>query len=1150
MLGRQIAENVSFADGGMTSFDMLRVIARLESAVGHLPKALLFDQPTCRDLALWLEIRFGAGVFGELHGNASPTTEATGADRPTEILPDGAVVVAKHRLSEHPDVAAALVQIEAKWAKEGGLPGRDIAPLVFLDSRRAGYLNFSERDGIVLAWSCAVAEEDFHALVGEWVKWAAARNLRPNFLSMLPVEEVAGVPFCSTPFGTVQRLHGIGSFSLEGGQMQRLRQKVQKFERSGTVRVDEYPMGSDSAIDARIVSLIDQWAARKDMVNPYVETVRSEVAQGIMADRHRVYLTVVDDEIVAAVVITKIPSENGYLLDLEFFGDKMTDGGLDYTIVQILKRLAAEGCDTFSFGATLGVVVGASKNPHPAVAKILQELRDAGLFRGDGNFQFKNKYRPKNLLVYLCQPATASPADVSSVILLIANPTIVKKPKALSATPAPERLAVAPVVVEPAQPPVRFIERVLSESPRQGDLRQVGWNPLALPRMAGASEMVTDSWAERDEPAIADRARELAEMGTAICGELIDQTTLPFTYVQATPSGRAAEATLLRALGPKRTIIQTNLFPSWMYNALDLGYRPVVVRTRTGTGDVDLDHLKEVIAANAGTVGLCCVELASNASGGRPLSLQNAIGISEATRAAGIPLVFDAARGIDNACAIADAEGRDLWSVVRELFSLATAITLSMPKNFGVTSGGLVATSDPAITRALRQRVADRGQEVSSAERRLLAAALGDRPWVEAQSRKRIRHTEMLAARLRASGAPVRASGGHAVLLDAAQMCGKRFAHPMASALAWLYETAGVRAAPHLAAGMPQTESCIRLAVPVGLADSELERVADELSRAFGGAARPADLLRLPDGGEGPAFYQPREQVPDDVAEDIERGKPIARTNENWAVVSDWQPSAVRRIVPHEGGEIEVFEAGHGPPVVFLHPFNIGLGFFAPQMRDLASTHRVIGIHAPGVGATVNIADLSFAGLARAVVAGVRGIGVTGRFFVAGASFGGLTALSVAHRHPDDVAGLILLGSSYRVGNRKGDVNRLAVVAREDFDALSAAGVQPTSPPREELEGLLLRCESIDPKIGLRYLDQFAERPDLLSDAATLAVPTLIMHGVHDTVIKLEVAQLLHRTIPGANFVEIADAGHFPSLTSADQVNALIAGFTKGIQSK
>ncbi|KJK43355.1 hypothetical protein, partial [Saccharothrix sp. ST-888] len=51
-------------------------------------------------------------------------------------------------------------------------------------------------------------------------------------------------------------------------------------------------------------------------------------------------------------------------------------------------------------------------NPSPAAAKALAELRSAGIF-GRGNLQFKNKFRPDNLPIYLCTPGEGEATDVA-----------------------------------------------------------------------------------------------------------------------------------------------------------------------------------------------------------------------------------------------------------------------------------------------------------------------------------------------------------------------------------------------------------------------------------------------------------------------------------------------------------------------------------------------------------------------------------------------------------------------------------------------------------------------------------------------------------------------------------------------------------------
>jgi pimeloyl-ACP methyl ester carboxylesterase len=90
---------------------------------------------------------------------------------------------------------------------------------------------------------------------------------------------------------------------------------------------------------------------------------------------------------------------------------------------------------------------------------------------------------------------------------------------------------------------------------------------------------------------------------------------------------------------------------------------------------------------------------------------------------------------------------------------------------------------------------------------------------------------------------------------------------------------------------------------------------------------------------------------------------------------------------------------------------------------------------------------------------------------------------------------------------------------------------------------LLLRAESMAPQVGLRYLDVFAERPDLGDRLAEIRARTLIIQGRHDTVILVKTAHLLHAMIPDSRYEEIPDAGHFPQLTSPDHVNRLICEF-------
>ncbi|WP_435819302.1 alpha/beta fold hydrolase [Micromonospora tulbaghiae] len=213
-------------------------------------------------------------------------------------------------------------------------------------------------------------------------------------------------------------------------------------------------------------------------------------------------------------------------------------------------------------------------------------------------------------------------------------------------------------------------------------------------------------------------------------------------------------------------------------------------------------------------------------------------------------------------------------------------------------------------------------------------------------------------------------------------------------------------------------------------------------------------------------------------------------------------------------------------------------------MRDLADRYQVVVVHYPGVGATRASGDLSVRGLADRMHRTLRRLDVTWPLHVGGASFGGLMAMAFTLDHPDDVASLTLIGSSYKVGNRSGEMNRLSVVAGEDFDTLmrhaDPAEIEGT---RQRLEDLLLRCESMDPQTGLRYLDEFTADPGLVPRLGEIRTPTLIVHGRHDTVVPVRTGHLLHGLIDTARYEEFADAGHFPSLTASRRFNDLLAHF-------
>ncbi|WP_329213072.1 SDR family NAD(P)-dependent oxidoreductase [Streptomyces sp. NBC_01485] len=1174
--GRSLVPDRAFADNGLTSFDMLRTVSVLEKRFGAQRKTLLFDRPTVPELATHLLTEYGPLTVERLREAGSGGALAPRPAGQTAALAPGAggtrrgdcVVVRKRLLATHPELARAVEEADRRWAKEGGLAGRDIAPLLFMGADREGYFNFSRQNGTLFAWSYVGSRAYLPMLIAEYVDYADRHGLEPSFLSVERIESVADVRFTSTPFGAVQRLNDLSSFTLAGSRMRRLRYMVNRFEAAGACETAEYGVGTDPAVDRGIATLMDRWGETKQMVNPYVAVVREEICQGRLAERHRMFLTRMDGKLSSAIIVTKIPSEPGYLLDLEFYPGDAPIGGLEYAIVEIIGHLAAEGVEIFSFGASFGVKAGESPNASAEAENGLAELRSVGIF-DEGNFQFKNKFRPVNTPVYLCQRDDDRRSAVADVILMIASPDLdatapEELPDTSSSEPVPAPAptgACAPQSAPDSDPlPAASAASVpaVADGPHTAKTVDPVRNPLTLPTTAVTHDLITDSWAELEGPAMTVRMAELTERaaGTDADGDGLSAVPwLDFDCVVPTPSGRTAEALLCRSWsGLPQAAVHNSLFPTLLMSLADNGFEPVALPglqpvTRPDPfRNVDLAALDEALGSRPGGVSMVCLELSDNAQGGYPISLANLREVRQRLAAVGVPLVLDATRIVENAIFIAEHEegqqGRNIWKIVADLTRTADVVTMGLSKDFGIDFGGLVATSSPTLAARLREQTATRGHQVNLAGRRVITAALTDPGGVAGQVGRRRAAVKMLWNRLTRAGIPVIGpAAGHCVLLDVGAM--KQFAdfeHPVPSCLAWLYEHTGVRGGPHLATG-PEAAPLIRLAVPVGTETSQIRLISKSMESLFRSGPAPVELIPVnPAAPPSQAVYHLAEAVPDDIREALREG--VRAKDDNLGVLQDGGARVEHRLVRLPEGEVEAFTAGDGPTLLLIHPFNIGAGVFTRQFTGLADRYRVVVLHAPGVGATTASADLTLSGLAEVHRAALRELGVSAPVHLAGASFGGLTAQMFALRHPDEVASLTLVCSSYKCANRVGEVNRLDVVLQEDFDKIAAESpCGPTPELRGSLEAMISRCESMDPQTGLRYLDVFAQEPDLLARLPEISVPTLVVQGRHDSVIPVKTAHLLHGAIPGARYQEIDGAGHFPALTRAEDFNAVLTGF-------
>lgn len=139
--------------------------------------------------------------------------------------------------------------------------------------------------------------------------------------------------------------------------------------------------------------------------------------------------------------------------------------------------------------------------------------------------------------------------------------------------------------------------------------------------------------------------------------------------------------------------------------------------------------------------------------------------------------------------------------------------------------------------------------------------------------------------------------------------------------------------------------------------------------------------------------------------------------------VSVWVPGPAGNLYVRDGGKSEHV------PVVFVHSLAGNGGQWALQLDHLRRRRRAVALDLRGHGESdpADDGDYSIAGLAGDVEAVADQLGLR-RFVLGGHSLGAVVAVEYAARHPERVAGLLLVDPS-------GDMTRLPRDQKESFVA-------------------------------------------------------------------------------------------------------------------
>ncbi len=194
-------------------------------------------------------------------------------------------------------------------------------------------------------------------------------------------------------------------------------------------------------------------------------------------------------------------------------------------------------------------------------------------------------------------------------------------------------------------------------------------------------------------------------------------------------------------------------------------------------GNIDLTKLEKLLKENpAEKIPFVLITATCNTAGGQPVSLKNMKEVHQLASEYGIPVYIDAARFAENAWFIHQREkeykNTPIPDIVREMFNLAEAMTMSSKKDGIVNIGGLIAFRKKELYRqASVYNILFEGFNTYGglAGRDMAALSIGlkevlSHSYLEA----RINQVEFLGNKLIEYGIPIQKPiGGHAVFIDA-----------------------------------------------------------------------------------------------------------------------------------------------------------------------------------------------------------------------------------------------------------------------------------------------------------------------------------------------------------------------------------------------
>lgn len=275
-------------------------------------------------------------------------------------------------------------------------------------------------------------------------------------------------------------------------------------------------------------------------------------------------------------------------------------------------------------------------------------------------------------------------------------------------------------------------------------------------------------------------------------------------------------------------------------------------------------------------------------------------------------------------------------------------------------------------------------------------------------------------------------------------------------------------------------------------------------------------------------------------------GGALAALGQTGMAQTTMAPSGTLEI---NGAKIYYTSQGSGDPLLLIHGYPLSSELFKDNRDALSKRFRVVTMDLRGFGkSTAPDEKGSIATYAQDVLGLMDALKIQ-KAVIGGMSMGGMITFELYRRAPARFTGMLLISTSHvpsgqaeavtwrATGQQAKDMGQASLLP--SLMPRMLTGVTRTKKPAlADFLGGVMKQVSVNGWVGGG--EALATRPDYTPTLATIKVPTLILVGLEDNLLPVEVAMMINKGIPGSTLVVIPRAGHAATLEAAPAANSAI----------